>query len=367
MVMVRAATLVAPRTIEVLDYPLPELPAPGWGWLRVEACGMCGTDVEQFEGSFTGSGWPAGPMIPGHEVVGVVERLPDETAARWGVAVGDRVAIEPSIPCGSCPPCLTGEYVSCRGWPIRPLAYGFVPTSEAPTLWGGWSEMMALHPLTVVHRVPDGLDPGTATLFNALGTAFEWTVRRSGLEAGHDVLILGAGQRGLAAVVAARAAGAGQIFVSGTRRDERRLEHALALGADVSVDIDTDDLETVVKDTTQGRGVDVAVDTSAGAVEPVAQAIASVVDGGTVVLGGLKSGRPAAIDVDAVVLRAIRLQGVRSAGWHAYDMALRELAKNPGLRALRTHVFGLSEAAAAVSVLAGDDPDRVYVGVDARA
>ncbi|MFT5204337.1 MAG: threonine dehydrogenase-like Zn-dependent dehydrogenase [Candidatus Aldehydirespiratoraceae bacterium] len=365
--MVRAATLVAPRTIEVLDYARPELPAPGWGWLRVEACGMCGTDVEQFEGNFTGSAWPAGPMIPGHEIVGVIEELPDETSARWGVAVGDRVAIEPSIPCGSCPPCLTGEYVSCRGWPTRPLAYGFVPTSEAPTLWGGWSEMMALHPLTVVHRVPDGLEPGTATLFNALGTAFEWTVRRSGLQVGHDVLILGAGQRGLAAVVAARAAGAGRIFVSGTHRDKKRLIHAEALGAEVTVDVEADDLESVVKDATQGRGVDVVVDTSAGAVEPIAQAIASVADGGTIVLGGLKGGRLAGVDVDAVVLRAIRLQGARSAGWHAYDMALRELAKNPTLGDLRTHVFGLEGAADAVAVLAGDDPDRVYVGVDALA
>lgn len=365
--MARAATLVAPHVIEVIDYPLPDLPAPGWGWLRVEACGMCGTDVEQFEGDFTGSQWPAGPLIPGHEVVGVIEHLPDETAARWGVGVGDRIAIEPSIPCGCCPPCLTGEYVSCRGWPTRPLAYGFIPTSEEPTLWGGWSEMMALHPLTVVHRVPDGLEPGTATLFNALGTAFEWTVRRSGLQPGHDVLVLGAGQRGLAAVVAARATGAGRVFVSGTEHDERRFAHARALGADLTVDVGADDLENVVKDSTQGRGVDVVVDTSAGAIEPVAQAIACVVDGGTVVLGGLKGGRLAPVDVDTVVLRAIRLQGARSAGWRAYDMALTELAKHPSLGRLRTHVFGLDGAADAVGVLAGNNPDRVYVGIDAQA
>jgi len=363
--MVRAAVLTGPGAIEVRDLERPALPSSEWAWLRVEACGLCGTDVEQFDGSFTGSQWPAGPMIPGHEVVGTIEEIGDTTAARWGVSPGDRVAIEPNIPCGSCQPCLTGEYVSCRGWPTRPLAYGFVPMSAEPALWGGWSELMALHPLSVVHRVPDVLDPGTATLFNAIGTAYEWTVRRSGLGAGQSVLILGAGQRGLASVVSARAAGAGIVIVSGTGQDELRLGHAAALGADRTVDVEAEDLVSVVREATDGRGVDIVVDTSAGAVEPVVQAIDCVTDGGTVVLGGLKHGRAAALDVDQVVLRAIRIQGARSAGWPAYHRALELLADNPELGALRTHVFGLEDAAEAVGVLSGGHPDRIYVGVDA--
>lgn len=364
---VRAATLVAPNTIELRTYDRPPAPGPGWGWLRVEACGLCGTDVEQHSGHFTGSSWPSGPLIPGHEIVGVIEELPADTAAQWGVEVGDRVAVEPNIPCGVCAPCLTGDYVSCRGWPTRPLAYGFVPTSESPTLWGGWSELMALHPRTVVHRVPATLDPGTATIFNALGAGYEWAVRRSGLVAGQSVAILGAGQRGLSCVMAARAAGAGRIVVTGTRRDARRLEHATALGADVTIDVDADDPVTAVAELTSGRGVDIVVDTSAGAVEPVGQAVACVADRGTVVLGGLKSGRPAALDVDAVVLRAIRIIGVRSAGWEAYEMALHHLGTDPGVGRLRTHVFDLDHAAEAISVLAGDDLDRVFVGIDAGA
>ncbi len=362
--MTRAAVLTGPGAIELQTIQRPPLPDGEWAWLRVEACGLCGTDVEQFDGSFTGSGWPAGPMILGHEVVGVIEEIGAATAQRWGVAVGDRVAVEPSIPCGSCQPCLTGEYVSCRGWPTRPLAYGFVPMSTEPMLWGGWSEHMALHPLSVVHRVPDGLDPGTATLFNALGAAHEWTVRRSGLGAGQSVVVLGAGQRGLASVVAARAAGAGLVIVSGTPHDHRRLRHATDLGADRVVDIGTDDLAAAVLEATGGRGVDVVVDTSAGAVEPVSQAIDCVADGGTVVLGGLKQGRSAALDVDRVVLRAIRIQGARSAGWPAYHRALELLGDDPGLGSLRTHVFDLEHASEAMAVLKGDDPDRVYVGID---
>lgn len=365
--MVRAAVLTGPRAVEVRTIDRPPLPTDEWAWLRVEACGLCGTDVEQFDGSFTGSGWTPGPMIPGHEVVGVIDEIADSTAARWGVAVGDRVAVEPSIPCGSCAPCLTGEYVSCRGWPTRPLAYGFVPMSVEPVLWGGWSELMALHPLSVVHRVPDSLDAGTATLFNALGTAYEWTVRRSGLESGQSVLVLGAGQRGLGGVVSARAAGAGTVIVTGTANDHQRLERAIELGADRTVDVESEDLVAVVLEMTDGRGVDIVVDTSAGAVEPVSQGIASVADGGTVVLGGLKHGRLAPIDVDQVVLRAVRIQGARSAGWPAYHRALELLAENPSLGEMRTHVFGLDDAAAAVGMLGDGDPSRIYVGIDPAA
>ncbi len=106
-----------------------------------------------------------------------------------------------------------------------------------------------------------------------------------------------------------------------------------------------------VLDATGGVGVDVVVDTSAGAVEPVSQAVACVRDGGTIVLGGLKAGRRAPVDIDAVVLRAIRIQGVRSAGWDAYEMALHHLAGDPRLGELRTHVFTLNEADAAVGLV----------------
>jgi threonine dehydrogenase-like Zn-dependent dehydrogenase len=213
--------------------------------------------------------------------------------------------------------------------------------------------------------VPDNLDPGTATLFNALGTAYEWSVRRSGLGSGQSVLILGAGQRGLASVVSTRAAGAGLVIVSGTGQDELRLDRAATLGANRTVDVTREDLVSVVLDATDGRGVDVVVDTSAGAVEPVVQAVGCVTDGGTIVLGGLKHGQTAPLDIDQIVLRAIRIQGARSAGWPAYHRALEILADDPELGALRTHVFGLEEAAQAVGVLSGGHPDRIYVGIDA--
>ena len=370
---VRAATLVAPSQIEVRSYQWPSVveDRPDWGLLRVEVCGLCGTDVEQFHGGFVGSTWPAGPVIPGHEVVGVIEEVGPDAAARWGVAPGDRVAVEPNLPCGTCAWCLSGRYVSCQGWSPAPMAYGFIPVDEAPGLWGGWSELMVLHPRTVVHRVPDGLDAGTAGLFNAFANGFRWATTLSGLRYGQSVLVLGAGQRGLACVAAARAAGAGLVVATGRSSDAHRLAAARSLGADVTIDVDASgpsgDVESVVRDATGGAGVDVAIDASAGATAPVLQALACVRPEGTVVLAGLKGGRTVdGVPVDELVLRGLRVVGARSADHEAYEQALAFLARHGDrLAELRTHELPLDRAADAIRVLAGEAPDEhpIYVSL----
>jgi threonine dehydrogenase-like Zn-dependent dehydrogenase len=366
---VRAATLVAPGRIEVRTYERPPVPTDG-GLLRVEVCGLCGTDVEQFHGGFVGSTWPAGPVVPGHEVVGVIEEVGPGAASRWGVAPGDRVAVEPNLPCGTCAWCLSGRYVSCQGWSPAPMAYGFVPVAEPPGLWGGWSELMVLHPRTVLHRVPNGLDAGTAGLFNAFANGFRWATTLAGLRYGQSVLVLGAGQRGLACVAAARAAGAGLIVATGRASDAHRLAAARSLGADVTVDVDASDVESVVRDATGGALVDVAIDASAGATAPVLQALACVRPEGTVVLAGLKGGRTLdGLRVDDLVLRGLRVVGARSADFEAYEQALRYLAAHPDrLAPLRTHELPLDQAPTALRTLAGEAPDEhpIYVSLVVR-
>ncbi|HMC42931.1 MAG TPA: alcohol dehydrogenase catalytic domain-containing protein, partial [Acidimicrobiales bacterium] len=91
------------------DLPIPDIGADD-GVLRVEACGLCGTDHEQYTGTLPGPF----PFVPGHEVVGVVERVGDSAAGRWGVVPGQRVAVEVFQSCRRCRPCLEGAYRHCR-------------------------------------------------------------------------------------------------------------------------------------------------------------------------------------------------------------------------------------------------------------
>src|SRR5204862_2580269 len=86
--LARALVLEAPRQLVARDLPLPEI-GDDDGLLRIEACGLCGTDHEEF----TGDLFPGYPFVPGHESVGIIERVGPRAAARWGVKVGDRVAV----------------------------------------------------------------------------------------------------------------------------------------------------------------------------------------------------------------------------------------------------------------------------------
>src|SRR3989442_12802141 len=143
----RAVVQPAPRRLELRELPVPDIDDDS-GLLRVEACGICGSDAEQYAGVL-----PVRlPVVPGHEPLGVIERIGDRAAKRWGVDVGDRVAVESIIRCGHCRACIGGRYQLCRrrGGAFRP---GYVPLHRPPRLWGAYPDYMYLDPLSIVHRV----------------------------------------------------------------------------------------------------------------------------------------------------------------------------------------------------------------------
>ena len=101
MTQARGLVLTAPRQFTSRSFELPEI-GDDDGILRVEACGLCGTDHEQYTGRLHGGF----AFVPGHETIGIIERVGALAAARWGVAVGDRVAVEVFQSCRDCPACI---------------------------------------------------------------------------------------------------------------------------------------------------------------------------------------------------------------------------------------------------------------------
>ena len=150
----QALVLEAPRRFDLRELPLPEV-RDDTGILRVEACGLCGTDHEQF----TGALHPGRPFVPGHEVVGVVEALGDRAAERWGVAVGDRVAVEVFLGCGECDACRAGELRRCARHGLRTM-FGLVGVEEGSGLNGGYATHLELRPDSLLLPVPVGAGPG---------------------------------------------------------------------------------------------------------------------------------------------------------------------------------------------------------------
>ena len=191
-----ALVLEAPRQLVQRWIDIPDI-SDGDALIRVDACGLCGTDHEQWSGALaTGL-----TFIPGHETIGVVETIgPDAAAAMGCERLGDRIAVEVFQSCRSCSACGEGEYRRCERHGLRDM-YGFIGVDRPPGLWGGYATHQYLGPDSARAPCAPGLDPVVATLFNPLGAGIRWGVTVPGTKPGDVVAVLGPGIRGLSALV----------------------------------------------------------------------------------------------------------------------------------------------------------------------
>jgi threonine dehydrogenase-like Zn-dependent dehydrogenase len=365
---VRAAVQTGPRQIEIREFPRPPI-GPDNGLLRVEANGICGSDVETYKGHL---GNATEPFIPGHEPLGVIEEIGERAAQRWGVGVGDRVALEILVPCRSCQRCLTGRYQSCRN---RTVGHGVTPLTVEPGLWGGLAEYIYLSPGAILHPVDKTLPAELAVMFNPIGAGVRWTCHLGGVGLGDTVLVLGPGQRGLASVIAARAVGAGMIIVTGLAADAHKLALAHEFGADHTIVVDDANIgrdtkvgggivvETV-NELTNGDLADVTLELTPMATAPVTDALLATRHGGRVVLAGLKGGKEVPLRTDLIINRALTVVGAFGVDARAYAEAIRIIeSRRFPLEKLHTHTFGLDDTALAMQTLAGEVEGEAAVHV----
>jgi len=359
--MVRAVVQTGPRQMEMREYPRPVLGPTTGAVLRVEACGICGSDVEQYKGAMGTRGLP---MIPGHEPLGIIEEITDETAARWGVQAGDRVAVEILIPCRSCNRCLAGGYMNCRN---RIGSHGGGnPPERQDRLTGGYAEYMDLHPNSIVHPIRNDIPAEIAVMYNPLGAGVRWALEYGGVHLGSTVLVMGAGQRGLAAILASRYVGAGTIIATGLARDASKLALAKEFGADYTINVDEEDTVARVRELTDG-GVDVSLDLTPMAQQPILDAIEATRWGGTIVLAGLKGHKEiAGLKTDTLINKALTVKGAFSVDASGYENAIKLIESGQfALEKMQTHKYGLDDVEHAIKLLAGELPgeEGIHVAV----
>lgn len=349
--LTRALVLVAPRQLVARELPLPAI-GDDDGLLRVEACGLCGTDHEEF----TGELFPGYAFVPGHETIGVLEQVGRRAAARWRVHEGDRVAVEVFLSCRDCDACLAGAYQRCTRHGLSDM-YGFVNVDRAPGLWGGYAQHQYLAPDSMLRPVPAALDAVTATMFNPLGAGIRWGVSIPGTRVGDVVAVLGPGVRGLSTCAAAKHAGAGFVMVTGRgARDAPRLDIASRFGADLAVDVEMGDPVHALRNATGGLA-DVVVDVTAKAPAAFAQAIKLARPGGTVVVAGTRGGGRAGsdFDPDQIVYKELRVLGALGVDTSAYTQALELLAaRRFPFEELPRRVVGLDDVGSLLPVMAGE-------------
>jgi len=357
----RAAVQVGSKSTELRDIPLPDIPPDG-GILRVLAAGICGSDIGKYADP------KAQPRILGHENVGVVEKIGEIAHERWGLNVGDVVALEEYLPCGHCSFCLDGEYRSCIETDARipgVMRYGTTPTTKWPSLWGGYSQYQYLHPRSKFHRVPDGVDPRIAAMALPIGNGFQWVYLDGKAGPGQTVLVQGPGQQGLACVVAAKVAGASQIIATGLKKDAHRLAVAKQLGAHHTVMVDQDDMVEAVR-AIAPDGVDLVVDCSVGeANQVIGGGLKLLKKRGAVLMADYKWKPVEGFDLAIITRMQATLRGVRGHSYQAVELALDVMRrKTVPLEAMSTHHFGLDKVDYALRLVGGEVQDgQIHVTV----
>ena len=356
-----AAVMMSPRQTELREFPLPDIPADA-GLLRVAATGICGSDwgkylTDQFS-----------PCILGHEIVGTIEKLGDIARARWGVKEGDYVAVEEYLPCGHCEYCRSGEYRSCLEtdhFNPEGVRYGSTPLRVKPSLYGGYSQYLYLHPRTVLHPLPSNVPPHIAAMALPLGNGFQWAFLDGGIGPGKTIVILGPGQQGLGCVVAAKVAGADNIVVVGLARDASRLEIARKLGATHTLAIDEEDVLSQVKDITGGSMADIVIDVTNAGPEIINGGLTLVKKCGTMLCTAWKKSA-APLDIDRLIRYQASLRGVRGHSYQAVELAIGTMkAGNFPLELISTHVVGLNQVDRALRMVGGEAKENsIHITVE---
>ena len=257
----RVSVLRGVGDVALEERPVPR-PGPGEVLVRIGSVGVCGSDVHYYEHGRIGQYVVDRPLVLGHEAGGTVAAV---GAGADGHAVGQRVSIEPGVPCRSCAQCLMGRYNLCP-------SMKFFAT---PPYDGAFAEYVVM-PAAFVHPVPDGVSDDAAGLLEPLSVGL-WGCRRGGVTGGSRVLVTGAGPIGLVAAQTARAYGATEVVV--TDVNPVRLALAERLGA-TALDVST----TSVADA--GFEPDVLLECS-GNPRATRDAVEAVARAGRVVLIGM--------------------------------------------------------------------------------
>jgi L-iditol 2-dehydrogenase len=294
--------------VELREVPRPAEPADDEVLLATRAVGVCGSEIHQFHNT---QSWPVRvPVILGHEFSGVVAR---RGRAVRGFREGDRVVAETAARiCGACYYCRTGEYNLC---PER-LGFGY-------GLDGAMADCVRV-PARCLHHLPDTVSFEKAALAEPCAVAYNATCVKTPLRAGDSVLVLGPGPIGLLCVALAKLAGVGWVGTVGLKQDTKRLAVAQTLGADATIDADTEQPLGRVKSVGDGLGVDVVIDAT-GASRALPLAMDAVRPGGQITKVGWGP-QPLDFSLDPLVKKAARLQGSFSHNYPIWEKVIALLA-----------------------------------------
>lgn len=344
----RAGVLHGIRDLRLEDVPVPSR-GPDEVLIRIVQNGICGSDVHFYEDGRLGPFEVTRPYIPGHEACGIVVEASEYGG---GPPVGQRVAIEPGIPCRRCEWCKKGRYNLCPE----------VVFLSAPPVNGTFAEYVAL-PADFAHAVPDTVSDEEAAFVEPISVALQ-AANRAGLSAGMSVAVLGAGPIGLVTSMIARVFGAVTIYQ--LDRVPARLATAEEVCGATGLNVDDGDPTRRLLERTGGLGVDVVFDASGNS---RASAMGPLIAkrGGVVVLIGWPEIDPVPFPIEQVLEKELDVRGVNRY-CNTYPQAMELLGKAQlDVGRLISHRFELSQIAEAIAFASANRQTAIKVMVSASA
>lgn len=376
---VRAAVMVRPGKMEIQAFPFPEL-KEGAVLLKVDMCGICGTDkhtwrgeTKQYAGTAAESDTPY-PIIPGHEVIGTIAEINDRNGPRLdyngeSLRAGDRVALCPDVICGQCYYC---RHTFAYPWCENLRGYGNAFTSaQPPHLFGGWADYMYILPNAFLYKVPENLPVRIAVMVELMAVSYNldklkefFTLSGEGFGTGDIVVIQGAGPMGICHIIKARMMGAGDIIA--TDISDYRLALAREFGADYTLNVAQTTREErldLIRSLTHGRGADIVVE-CVGIAEVVPEGLDMLRKGGIYIEAGnfVEMGEVSLSPHRHFCSKNVRLIGMTNHPFTGYTPSLKMMQKQAHLFPFEkfvTHEYPLADAEQAL--LKSMQPDSMKV------
>ena len=325
------AELIGPREFHLTERTIED-PGPGEVQVRVNATGVCGSDLHSYSEGGVGDTQCQYPMVLGHEPAGTVVKT---GAGVTGWQPGDRAALEPAMYCYHCEYCRTGHHNICAN--IRFLS--------TPGNAGFFRELVNL-PVVNLFAIPPNMSLELATIVEPLAVAMH-SMRFAAIQPGETVAVFGAGPIGLLTIACLKVAGAGRIWAIEPVAHRREL--ARHMGAHATVDpTQVDDARQILADTSK-RGVDCAIDCAAKE-DTTNAAIRATRAGGRVVLTGIHSAAMVPIEVSPMRRKELAIFNVRRSNTESPDALALLTARMAWFAPLVTHTRPLSGIADAFTL-----------------
>lgn len=340
--MMDAAILNKPLDIEVKQIKMPNTAADE-ALIKVYCIGVCGSDIHYYEHGKIGRYVVEEPIILGHELAGEVVEIGRNVK---DISIGDRVAVEPGVTCGRCDYCKAGRYNLCPD----------VVFMATPPVDGAWAEYVAVRS-DFLFKLPDEVSYEAGALLEPLSVGIH-AMNRGKVTPGDRVLITGLGPIGLLAIQVAKMFGVYDIYASDVIPFRQKI--GKDLGLTEVIDPTKVDLQERIAELTDGKGIDVVIETSGNKLA-IADTITVVNRGGRVVFVGLPVEGEVSVNITHLVDAELDVYGVFRYA-NTYPMAIKALSNTDlNVEEVITHKFSLRNIKEAIEIASNQKDTSIKV------